>query len=139
MTEFRVDPYLGRWILDLDESEFDQGEAPAGGTYEITREGDILSFRVGWTDAEGRVEAVSFAGRADGRSMPLRQSGLADGFRHFLDDEGALVTEASKDGVVLMTARRSLIEGQSMMMIEQTVNVPGTGPVSNSAVYRRAG
>ena len=37
-----------------------------------------------------------------------------------------------------MTARRLLSEDGRSMEIEQTVEVPGEGPVVNTGIYRRA-
>ena len=65
-------------------------------------------------------------------------SGLADRLTLFFEDEMTLTSQASRKGIVLMSARRTLSEDGGTLEIEQTVSVPGQGDVVNTGVYRRA-
>lgn len=137
MTD-RIKPFLGTWLLDVDESEFDQGALPRAGSCRIEERFGLISFKVAMTEATGETVKAEFTGVPDGRETPLIESGLADRLVLYFADDRTLVSEARRQGATLMTARRTLSEDGQILTIEQTVQVPGQGPVSNSAVYRRA-
>lgn len=137
MSDRRTEPFLGKWILVPEESEFDQGQPPLAGSCQIGREDDLITFKMEWTDADGTPQQAAFAGRPDGLNVPLDQSGLVESFCLYFSDDGALISEAKRGGEVIMSAKRTITDGGTVLDIEQTVHVPGDGPVTNSSIYRR--
>ncbi|MHC5655572.1 hypothetical protein [Stappia sp.] len=138
MTSISISPFLGTWILDLDESEFDQSDLPRAATCRIEEEFGLVTIRTSIVSVEGETIEGELSGVPGGPGQRLSESGLADRLTLFFEDEMTLTSQASRKGIVLMSARRTLSEDGGTLEIEQTVSVPGQGDVVNTGVYRRA-
>ncbi|AXS42248.1 hypothetical protein [Breoghania sp. L-A4] len=133
-----IAPFLGAWILDIEASDFEQGEPPLSGSYRIEAADFGLTFHMRWIDANGKEEAVSFTGMPGTRDERLKQSGLADALALYLETGGGLVSEARREGKVIMRAVRRLADNGATLIIEQTVHLPDDTSTTNTMVYRRA-
>lgn len=133
-----IAPFLGSWILDVEACDYEQGEPAQGGSYAIEADDLGLTFHMRWIDATGEEHAVSFTGQPGTQETALKQSGLADALLLYLEKEGGLVSEARRDGTVLMRAVRRLSDNNATMTIEQTVHLPDGSTSTNTMVYRRA-
>lgn len=134
----KIKPFLGTWLLDLDESEFDQSALPRSGSCRIEEEFGLVSIHMSLVEAEGGALDVVLSGLPDGPETPMRESGLIDSMALYFEGSRTLTSQGKRNGVPLMTARRRLSDDGHTLEIEQTVEVPGQGPVSNTAIYRRA-
>jgi hypothetical protein len=137
MTD-QIAPFLGTWILDLDESEFDQSDLPKAGRCMIEEEFGLVCIRMTLIAADGETLEGEITGVPGGAGQRLSESGLADRLHLFFEDAQTLTSQAKRGEQVLMTARRRLSEDGRSMEIEQTVEVPGEGAVVNTGIYRRA-
>ncbi|MBL6431509.1 MAG: hypothetical protein HPM95_11495 [Alphaproteobacteria bacterium] len=137
MTD-QIAPFLGTWILDLDESEFDQSDLPKAGRCTIEEEFGLVCIRMTLITADGETLEGEITGVPGGAGQRLTESGLAERLYLFFEDDRTLTSQAKRGEQVLMTARRLLSEDGRSMEIEQTVEVPGEGPVVNTGIYHRA-
>lgn len=133
-----IAPFLGTWMLDLDESEFDQSDLPRSATCTIEEEFGLIRIRMITITADGERLEAEIAGVPGGPGERLGESGLADRLLLFFEDETTLTSQAKRGDMVLMSARRMLSEDGRTLEIEQSVEVPGEGTVVNTGIYRRA-
>ena len=136
MTD-QITPFLGTWMLDLDESEFDQSDLPRSATCRIEEDFGLVRIRMTTITAEGEQLEGEIAGVPGGPGERLSESGLADRLLLFFEDARTLTSQAKRGTVVLMSARRVLSDDGTVLEIEQTVEVPGEGSVVNTGLYRR--
>ncbi|MBA5778491.1 hypothetical protein H2509_15280 [Stappia sp. F7233] len=134
----KIRPFLGTWLLDLDDSEFDQSALPRSGSCRIEEEFGLVNIRMSLVESGGDELNVVLSGIPDGPETPMRESGLIDSMVLYFEGSRTLTSQARRNGVPLMTARRTLSDDGHALEIEQTVEVPGQGLVSNTAIYRRA-
>ncbi|SDU39977.1 hypothetical protein [Stappia sp. ES.058] len=137
MTD-QIAPFLGTWILDRDESEFDQSDLPRSGRCTIEEEFGLVCIRMTLITADGETLEGEITGVPGGTGQRLSESGLADRLFLYFEDDHTLTSQAKRGDLVLMTAKRMLAEDGRSMEIEQTVEVPGEGPIVNTGLYRRA-
>lgn len=138
MSNERIAPFLGTWILDLDESEFDQSELPQAATCRLEEEFGLVSIRMSILSASGEEIGGEITGVPGAPGARLSESGLADRLLLYFEDEYTLTSEAKRGDLTLMTARRRLSDDGQSLEVEQSVVVPGQGPVINTGIYRRA-
>jgi hypothetical protein len=131
-------PFLGTWILDVEESDFEQGDPPRSATLRIEDDFGVLTFTMNTVSANGEVTNDSFTAMPDGPPIRLGKSGLADSMRLGFATERNLVSEAQRDGVTLMKAERELSEDGRTLTVTQTVLLPGAVTSRNISVYRRS-
>ena len=134
----KLSPFLGTWILDADESEFDQGEPPKSATLRIEDNFGMARFIMNSVSAEGEVTNDSFEALPDGPEVKLGKSGLVDAMRLVFDGDRNLVSEARRGGLTLMKAERELSEDGTTLTVTQTVHLPDVASFTNTSVYRRA-
>ncbi|WP_084420591.1 hypothetical protein [Henriciella litoralis] len=128
--------FLGKWVLDPASCKYEQGEAPVSGTYVISESGDDLAFQMSWTDRSGQDHDAHFQGKPDGIATPFNAPGLADSFSIDMPTPSELNSSASLNGALTMRATRTLIDDDTMRIV-QTVFLPdGTQPSNRSVYYR---
>lgn len=133
-----IAPFLGTWVLDVDASDFEQGDPPQAGSCKIEAEDAHLVFHLLGLDAKGETTEAEFRAAPDGRPKKLDESGLVDAMVLYLRPDGALVSEARRGGAALMSAVRKISEDEQTMTITQTVHLPDETSVVDTTVYRRA-
>ena len=129
--------FLGRWQLISESCQYDQGEPPTEGSYEITDEDGVLHFTMIWTDACGENHRVTFSGLPDGSKQPFSGGDLADALSVTAVSERELRSSAFYQGKELMVAQRQLDETGQAMRITQVVRLPDGSQPANVSVYRR--
>ncbi len=129
--------FLGLWQLIPESCQYEQGDAPTSGSYQIEEQDDgTLMFTARWTDADGKEDAVSFSGKADGVKVPF-ESELVDSFAVEAVSARELNTYAYHQGRELMVAQRQLDASGQAMRITQLVRLPHGHSPANVSVYRR--
>ncbi|NRG16877.1 hypothetical protein HPQ64_04135 [Rhizobiales bacterium] len=137
-TVEKIAPFLGTWLLDHDESEFDQSAPPQSASCRIEEEFGLVRILMTVVEADGEKMEAEISGVPDGPETRMSESGLIDRLSLYFEGERTLTSEGKRKGLTLMRARRTLSEDGRSLEIEQTVEVPGEGRISNSAVYKRA-
>ena len=129
--------FLGRWQLIPESCQYEQGEAPIEGSYEISDDNGVLHFTMSWRDASGESHQVSFSGVPDGSKQPFSGGELADALSVTAVSERELRSSAFYQGKELMVAQRQLDETGQAMRITQVVRLPDGSQPANVSVYRR--
>ncbi len=132
-----ITDFLGMWVLDVATCQYEQGDPPQSGSYEITQNGDTLTFRMSWVDAEGDAHDMSFSGKPDGVPVPFDGGPLADSLSISLPKDDQLDSAAFLDGQELMRASRILSADHASLDILQVVKLPDGSTPTNRATYRR--
>ncbi len=138
MSEDKLGPFLGNWILDADESEFEQGEPPKSATMKIDDNFGMAVFTMNQVAADGEVTNDTFEAMPDGPEVKLGKSGLVDAMRLTFASPRNLVSEARRGGLTIMKADRELSEDSRTLTVTQTVHLVDVASFTNISVYRRA-
>ena len=138
MSEDKLGPFLGNWILDADESEFEQGEPPKSATMKIDDNFGMAVFTMNQVAADGEVTNDTFEAMPDGPEVKLGKSGLVDAMRLTFASPRNLVSEARRGGLTIMKADRELSEDGRTLTVTQTVHLVDVASFTNVSVYRRA-
>ncbi len=134
----KIGPFLGNWILDADESEFEQGEPPKSATMKIEDNFGMTVFTMNTVSADGEVTNDSFEAIPDGPEVKLGKSGLVDAMRLVFKNDRNLVSEARRGGLTIMKAERELSEDGRTLTVTQTVHLVDVDSFTNVSVYHRA-
>jgi hypothetical protein len=129
--------FLGTWVLIPESCQYEQGDPPTAGRYVIAEDDGALTFRIEWTDAEGREQEVEFGGVPDGKPVPFDGGELADSLSVTLVSDRELRSSAFRGGKELMVAQRQLDATKTAMRVVQLVRIPNGPELANVAVYRR--
>lgn len=129
--------FLGDWELDVEASDFGQGEAPITGGYRISESKEGLLFVIEWTDQANEAHTFSFTGIPDGEPHPFDGQDLVDAMVVEAPTAQELTSRGFFKGRELMVAARFLMEEGAVMEITQTVLLPDGSKPSNVARYRR--
>ncbi|MBO6507245.1 MAG: hypothetical protein JJ866_09015 [Roseibium sp.] len=138
MIEDKLGPFLGTWILDADESEFEQGDPPKSATLKIEDNFGMAIFTMNQVSADGEVTNDSFEAVPDGPEVKLGKSGLVDAMRLVFQGDRNLISEARRGGLTIMKADRELSEDGRTLTVTQTVHLVDVASFTNTSVYRRA-
>lgn len=138
MTEDKIAPFLGTWILDADESEFEQGDPPQSATLKIEDTFGMVSFTMNQIAADGSETSDSFEAVPDGPEVKLGKSGLVDAMRLVFQGSRNLISEARRGGLTIMKADRELSEDGRTLTVTQTVHLVDVASFTNTSVYRKA-
>ncbi|WP_299478883.1 hypothetical protein [uncultured Roseibium sp.] len=138
MIDDKITPFLGTWILDADESEFEQGDPPQSATLRIEDNFGMVSFSMSQISAEGEDSSDTFEAVPDGPEVKLGKSGLVDAMRLVFKGDRNLVSEARRGGLTIMKAERELSEDGRTLTVTQTVHLVDVASFTNTSVYRKA-
>jgi len=138
MTEDKLAPFLGTWILDTEASDFEQGDPPKSATLRIEDNFGMAIFTMNQVAADSEVTNDSFEAVPDGPEVKLGKSGLVDAMRLVFDGDRNLVSEARRGGLTLMKAERKLSDDGRTLTVTQTVHLVDVSSFTNISVYRRA-
>lgn len=131
-----VQPFLGKWQLQADQSDYDLGEPPASGLYRIVETDDGLRFYIEWTDTEGKEHALFFDAIPDGERHPHKGDG-ADETRLTLVAPNQLDSEAFVAGKRVAYAMRLLSDDGQTMRVTQSGWLPDGTQFDNLSIYHR--
>ncbi len=138
MIEDKLAPFLGNWILDTGESDFEQGEPPKSATLKIEDNFGMVRFTMNQVAADGEVTNDTFEAMPDGPEVKLGKSGLVDAMRLVFESDRNLVSEARRGGLTIMKAERELSEDGNTLTLTQTVHLVDVASFKNITVYRKA-
>ncbi|QFT29796.1 hypothetical protein FIV00_04835 [Labrenzia sp. THAF82] len=138
MIEDKLAPFLGSWILDTEESDFEQGDPPKSATLKIDDNFGMACFTMNQVSAEGEVTNDTFEAMPDGPEVKLGKSGLVDAMRLVFEGDRNLVSEARRGGLTIMKAERRLSDDGNTLTITQTVHLVDVASFKNISVYRKA-
>ncbi|POF30478.1 hypothetical protein [Roseibium marinum] len=138
MNEDKLAPFLGTWILDAEESDFEQGDPPKSATLKIDDNFGMAVFTMNQVDADGEITNDTFEAMPDGPEVKLGKSGLVDAMRLVFQGDRKLVSEARRGGLTLMKAERELSNDGGTLTITQTVHLVDVASFTNITVYRKA-
>ncbi|TYC69986.1 hypothetical protein FMN63_08695 [Stappia sp. BW2] len=138
MIEDKLAPFLGTWILDTEESDFEQGEPPRSATLKIEDNFGVAVFIMNQVAADGEVTNDTFEAMPDGPEVRLGKSGLVDAMRLVFNGDRNLISEARRGGLTIMKADRELSEDGRTLTVTQTVHLVDVASYTNVSVYRRA-
>lgn len=134
----KLTPFLGTWILDTSESQFEQGDPPKSATLKIDDNFGMAVFTMSQVGADGEVTNDSFEALPDGPEVKLGKSGLVDAMRLVFEGDRTLVSEARRGGLTIMKAQRELSEDGTTLTVTQVVHLVDVASFTNTSVYRRA-
>ncbi|MEJ8475792.1 hypothetical protein [Roseibium algae] len=134
----KIEPFLGTWILDASENDFEQGEAPKSATLKIEDNFGMAIFSMNTVSADGEVTNDNFEAMPDGPEVKLGKSGLVDAMRLVFETDQKLVSEARRGGLTIMKATRELSDDGCTLTVTQTVHLVDVDSFTNVSVYRRA-
>ncbi|WP_209010945.1 hypothetical protein [Labrenzia sp. PHM005] len=138
MTEDKIAPFLGTWILDAAECDFEQGDPPKSATLKIEDNFGMAIFTMNQVSADGEVTNDSFEAMPDGPEVKLGKSGLVDAMRLVFQNDRNLVSEARRGGLTIMKAERELSDDGQTLTVTQTVHLVDVASFKNISVYHRA-
>ncbi len=137
MLAKEIQPFLGRWVLRPDESEYGMGEVPVWGEYVISLEGKEVVFSVAWKDQESRHFTVRLRGVPGAGARPLIGSKMSDSMELYFKGPSVLESCARKGQRMTAQVRRELIEGGAVLRLTQVLGLPGGGQSpANYSIYR---
>ena len=124
--------FWGVWVLDPTQCRYGDTPVPQSGVYTILPEEDHLWFHIRWRDAEGKPQETSFrASFTEPRTIGEASANLVLTMRM---EDGALVTELSKDDTPIHTAWRRA-DGNVLNVHQRMVGPSGV--TNTHAVYGR--
>jgi len=126
--------FLGVWHLIPEKCNYELGEPPLQGSYEIQREGDKLIFIMNWTDHQNKNNHVEFTETCDGLFHELEDKTFADEICLLLRDDGVLASQAKKDGKLTLSATRELVS-ETELKVSMFGVTPAGGGFRNVSFY----
>jgi hypothetical protein len=138
MTEDKLAPFTGNWILDPSECDFEQGDPPKSATMRIEDNFGMAVFTMNTVAADGEVTNDNFEAMPDGPEVKLGKSGLVDAMRLVFESDRNLVSEARRGGLTIMKAKRELSADGQTLKVTQTVHLIDVATFTNVSVYHRA-
>lgn len=138
MTEDKLGPFLGTWILDTEESDFEQGDPPKSATMKIEDNFGMARFSMNQVSQDGEVTNDEFEALPDGPEVKLGKSGLVDAMRLVFEGDHKLVSEARRGPLTIMKAERELSDNGATLTVTQTVHLVDVASFKNISVYRKA-
>lgn len=122
-------PFLATWTLLPERCVYGARPLPREGSYRLWLEGEDIHAEMRWVDAAGVARSGRFSMTPDGQPHPL-----ADGSALVCRlEDGALLSEVLRDGIVVHGAARTLSEDGATMTVLQRFPDGGT-----LAVYAHA-
>jgi hypothetical protein len=128
--------FLATWHLDAGQSEYEAGDPPRAGSYDISFDGQKLTFAMDWVDAAGHKHTLSFDGVPDGVDYPFENPAV-DSVALIPVDAYNLDSVSKKDNQILAYANRKLSENGQTMYVTQSGTLPNGEKFVNKAVYHR--
>lgn len=134
-AQISIDPFLGVWELDAEQSEYQVGTPPQRGTYQLIPEGDRIAVAMDWTDAAGKDFHMVYYMTPDGQDHPYADSAAVDAIQSTLLDAHTLETLSKKDGKIVASGLRELSDDGKTMRVIQAGELPDGSTFQNVAIY----
>lgn len=134
-AQISIAPFLGIWALDPAQSEYQLGTPPQRGTYQLVPEGEQIAVAMDWTDAADKDFHMVYYMTPDGQDHPYPDSSAVDAIRSTLLDARTLETLSKKDGEIVASGLRELVDDGKTMRVIQAGKLPDGSTFQNIAVY----
>ena len=129
--------FLGTWILIPDSCDYEQGEPPQSGTYQIADDAGRLELTMQWIDSAGDSHTAKFDGVPNGERVPFDGGELADALSISTPSARELNSSAYWQGEELMFAQRQLDDTGAAMRVTQLIRFHDGNSLANVSVYRK--
>jgi hypothetical protein len=131
------DPFIGVWRLVPEASNYEYGDPPSRGRYDVAAEGAGYKITMNWTTSAGQVHQMSYNATPDGVAYPYEDPTVAETVSMTRVDWRTLDSESRKGGNVIAHARRVLSADENEMGVTQSGKTADGRDFSNFALYRR--
>lgn len=144
-AQISIEPFLGVWELDPEQSQYELGTPPQRGQYQLVRESNPapdtgqIAVVMDWTDAAGKDFHMIYYMTPDGTDHAYPDSPAVDAVMTRLVDARTLETVSKKEGQVVATGRRELSADGRSLKVTQAGKTPDGGTFANVALYRKRG
>lgn len=133
-----VDPFIGTWVLDPNQSQYQYGNPPVKGSYKISTKVDQYVFEMKWETQDGTEHEMSFQAMPDGVERPYYDDpAVADSIRLTRIDRLTLDSETRKGGDITARASRQINEEENTMKVVQTGKTPDGQQYTNITYYAK--
>jgi len=132
-----TDAFVGKWKLDPTQNNYELGEPPQSGTYQIEPKDDGYLITMAWVTSDGQEMKMSYEGTPDGVEYAYENPAIADVMSMTRVDEHTLDSAAFKGGMRIAYARRQLSKDLKTMTVTQSGLKPDGVEFNNVSVYRR--
>lgn len=138
-AQISIDPFLGTWELDPEQSDYQLGTPPQKGTYQLIPEGEQIAVAMDWTDAAGKDFHMVYYMTPDGEDHAYTDSPAVDAIQSTILDARTLETLSKKDGNIVASGLRELSDDGKTMRVIQRGATPDGQTFANVALYRKSG
>lgn len=136
---FASDPFLGKWVLDVQRSRYSSGSCPKQMTIEMSAEGEKVHYHSATQWANGRVASADYTAAYDGTSVSvLGNRGLLLPVSLKRAAPNVVVATYTSGFQAVATSRR-VVSVNGLVMTVTTISRDVSGKnVTNVGVYRKA-
>jgi len=132
------DPFLGKWILDVNHSHYPAGTSPASMTIEMERAGDGVHYRSSTIYVDGRTSYAEYTANYDGnQSIVMGQRGMM--LPVFLKriDSHTVLASYTRNLQIVATSRR-VVSADGLRLTITTISKTASGTTSTTiGVYHK--
>jgi hypothetical protein len=132
------DPFVGKWVLDVQRSEYPAGSCPKTMTIEMETVGHGVRYRSDAVYADGKTVHAEYTADYDGnQAMVIGAHGMM--LPVFLKriDSHTVVASYTKSFQVVATSRRVVSEDNRVMTITTTSRDAAGKPVTTIGLYQK--
>lgn len=132
-----LEPFLGIWVLDPEESSYEHGEPPDKAVYEIVADGRALIFAVEY-EVGGMELGFRYRTLPNGIEQPYEDpNGIVDSIISTFTGPQEIETISRSGGEVLALAVRTISEDGLTMTVQQKGTAEGGRQFVNVSVYNK--
>ncbi|MEL6306947.1 MAG: hypothetical protein AAFR81_03575 [Chloroflexota bacterium] len=132
-----TDSFVGTWILDASQSDYQAGEPPKTAIYTIEADNDVYNITMQWANQEDESLSASYQAHPDGKRYSYEDSDSVDFVVMTRVDDKTLVSESIKDDKTIVWAQRKLSADDNTMQVIQRIFAPDGTQLDNISVYNR--
>ena len=132
-----VDAFLGIWVMQADQNNYQFGNPPQKGSYIIESEGDGYLVTMHWTTSEGKDMTMDYTAIPDGKDYPTDPTTGVDSMSMTRMSDNVLDSAAMKNGIMVAYGTRILSEDKNTMTVKQSGKTSDGQEFINTSVYVR--
>lgn len=132
----KIDGFLGSWQMLPEKSNYEMGEPPKSGTYEIVQDGHKLTFIMNWVSAANEAQHMAYSEICDGQFHPYTDAPIADEICLTLQSDTILESIAKLSGKVKLSATRELTPN-GYLEVKISAKTPDGKPFTNHSTYKK--
>lgn len=136
-TSLKIDPFVGTWELQPEQSQYEAGQPPASGLYRIEPQGEGYLVTMQWQTAAGAAKEMHYTSIPDGKDYAYENPEIAEFVSMTRVDEKTLDSATKKGGQMIAHARRELSKDAQAMRVTQSGLLPDGSWFKNISVYKR--